>query len=184
MLWRGLNRTTASVHNAVMSVSRDDIEIRNRLVPGDLGYVIHMHGRIYGQEQGYGLEFEGYVAHSMQEFLAQYNSRLDRVWLCEHDGRIVGSLFAMHRGEGTAQLRYFLIEPEYRGIGLGKVLMEWFLRFMEQCGYRAAYLLTAPELAAAAALYTRYGFVLTAERPSPSFGKPEIEQRYELVLRP
>ena len=33
----------------------------------------------------------------------------------------------MHRGEDSAQLRYFMILPGYQGIGLGKRLMELFL---------------------------------------------------------
>jgi ribosomal protein S18 acetylase RimI-like enzyme len=88
----------------------------------------------------------------------------------------------MHRQSGVAQLRYFLIEPEYRGIGLGKKLMAMYMDFVRACGYRAAYLWTTHELAAAAALYRRHGFRLTEEKESTAFGKAVKEQRYDLVL--
>ncbi len=37
-------------------------------------------------------------------------------------------------------------------------------------------------LPAAAALYRRYGFRLTEEKPSTAFGRPLREQRYDLVV--
>jgi GNAT superfamily N-acetyltransferase len=87
----------------------------------------------------------------------------------------------MHRGE-AAQLRYFILAPAYRGIGLGKKLMELYMDFLRQAGYQSSYLWTTNELPAAISLYKRYGFVLTDEKPSDAFGKPVIEQRYELLL--
>ncbi len=92
---------------------------------------------------------------------------------------MVGFLLLENRGE-AAQLRYFLILPEYRGIGLGKKLIGLYMDFYRKCGYRSSYLWTTSELYAAASLYTRNGFVLTESKPSTTFGKPVIEQRYEL----
>lgn len=45
---------------------------------------------------------------------------MDRAWICEHNGKVIESLFLLHRDNGAAQLRYLLIVQEYRGIGLGK----------------------------------------------------------------
>lgn len=160
----------------------EDISIRNELVPGDLGSVIHLHGLLYGKEHGFGVVFETYVAQGICEFYHGYDPALDRVWICEHGGRAVGMLFLMHRDGGAAQLRYFLIRPEYRGIGLGKLLMERFMETLRGRGYRSAYLWTVQELAAAASLYRRHGFRLTEEKPSTAFGRPLIEHRYDLTL--
>ncbi len=41
---------------------------------------------------------------------------------------------------------------------------------------------TVEELPVATALYRRYGFKLTAEKPSTAFGQPLREQRYDLLL--
>lgn len=158
----------------------DEITIRTKLQPGDLGYIIHRHGILYKQECDYGIGFENFVARGLQEFYDQYDPSLDRVWICEHQNIIIGFLFLIHRPGHISQLRYFLIEPEYRGIGLGKKLMELFLEFHHSCGYNACYLWTTHEQEAAAALYKKFGFQLTEEKKSTTFGKWVTEQRYEL----
>lgn len=163
------------------NVSLDTLQIRTELRPGDLGYVTYLHGALYFREYGYGLQFESYVAKGLAEFYDNYNPERNRIWVCEHNGRMIGFLLLMDRGS-AAQLRYFLIEPEYRGIGLGKKLMNLYMDFLRRCGYKTSYLWTTHELETAAFLYKRLGFKLTEEKDSTSFGKPVREQRYDLVL--
>ena len=158
----------------------EDITIRNDLRPGDLGYVVHLHGLLYGAEYGYGIAFEMYVAEGLHEFYKSFDPEKDRVWICEHRHRLVGFLLLMHRQNKAAQLRYFLIEPNYRGIGLGKKLMELCLEFLRRRQYQSSYLWTTHEQEAAASLYQRYGFILTEEKESTAFGKRLKEQRYDL----
>jgi peptidyl-dipeptidase Dcp len=160
----------------------ENITIRTHLKPGDLGYVIYRHGKLYGDEYNYGISFETYVGAGMYEFYKNYNPDLDRAWVCEHDNKIVGFVLLMHRENKTAQLRYFYLEPEYRGIGLGKKLMDLYMEFLKEKGYQSSYLWTTHELYAAASLYTRHGFKLTDEKESIAFGKPLKEQRYDLLL--
>jgi ribosomal protein S18 acetylase RimI-like enzyme len=162
-----------------MEVKLEEVTIRNELVPGDLGAVIYLHGAIYGREYDFGVQFETYVALGITEFYTNYDANRDCVWICEHNGQIIASLFLMHRENNSAQLRYFLIRPEYRGIGLGKHLMRQFMAALSERGYRSAFLWTTHELGAAAALYRRHGFTLTEEKESETFGKPLREQRYE-----
>jgi len=160
----------------------DNISIRTVLKPGDLGYVIYRHGKLYNEEYNYGISFETYVGAGMHEFYQHYNPSRDRAWVCEHDGRIVGFVLLMHRENNTAQLRYFYLEPEYRGIGLGKKLMQLYMDFLKEKGYKASYLWTTHELHTAALLYKRHGFTLTEEKESTAFGKPVKEQRYDWTL--
>jgi len=159
----------------------NDIKIRTELKPGDIGYVTFLHGMLYSKEYNYGIEFESCVAAGLHEFLQNYNPSNSRAWVCEHNDQIVGFLLLMNRGE-SAQLRYFLLLPEYRGLGLGKKLMDLFKEFLIQCGYKSAYLWTTSELNTAAHLYIKYGFRLTEEKKSEAFGKSVIEQRYDLYL--
>jgi peptidyl-dipeptidase Dcp len=163
------------------TITLDDISVRTGLRPGDLGYVAYLHGDLYAKECGYGLQFESYVLGGLGEFGHAYDPGKDRIWMCEHENRIIGFLLAQHR-PNAVQLRYFIFLPEYRGVGLGKKLMNEFIAFMKECGVRHAYLWTTDEQHAAISLYTRFGFRLTEEKPSQSFGKRLVERRYDLHL--
>ena len=99
-------------------VSVDDITIRTTLQPGDIGYITYLHGTLYQQEYGYGIAFESYVAAGLHEFYSSYDPAKDCAWICERNGSIVGFLLLMHRDKTIAQLRYFILLPAYRGIGL------------------------------------------------------------------
>ena len=162
-------------------VSLDDISIRTDLRPGDIGYVTYMHGTLYSKEYNYELQFESYVAKGLCEFYEKYNPERSRIWACEHNNRMIGFLLLMDRGK-AAQLRYFLIEPAYRGFGLGAKLLNLYMDFLRECGYKESYLWTTHELDTAAHLYKRLGFKLSEEKESTSFGKPVREQRYDLIL--
>jgi GNAT superfamily N-acetyltransferase len=158
----------------------EEITIRTALRPGDIGYVIYMHGHLYKKEYDYGVAFEAYVAAGLYEFYTQYDPARDRVWICEHREQIVGFMLLMHRGNKSAQLRYFILDPLYRGIGLGKRLMGLYVDFLKEAGFERSYLWTTEDLKTAAALYTRHGFRLIEEKASESFGRPLFEQKYEL----
>jgi GNAT superfamily N-acetyltransferase len=158
------------------------VQLREGLRPGDIGTITWLHGSIYHRENGYGLAFEAYVAEGLGEFYRQYDHKLDRVWICEKGEDMVASLVLMHRGEHVAQLRYFLVRPEYRGLGLGRKLMELFMACLREKAYRSAYLWTTNEQSAAAVLYKRHGFELAEEKYSEAFGKPLYEQRLLLHL--
>ena len=161
--------------------SLEDISIRTDLRPGDIGYVTYMHGALYSQEYNYGIQFESYVAKGLCEFYEKYNPQRNRIWACEYNDWMIGFLLLMDRGK-AAQLRYFLIEPDFRGIGLGAKLLSLYMDFLHICGYRESYLWTTHELSTAALLYKKFGFTLTEEKETTAFGKPLREQRYDLVL--
>ncbi len=152
--------------------------IRNTLLPGDLGQVAYLHGKIYAEEHGFGQDFEAYVMDSLLEFYRQYDPEIDRVWVVENDGRMVGFLLLMHRPENQAQLRYFIIEKEYRGTGLGRLLMGQWMDFFQQKGYAGAYLYTTSGLDPAVHLYERFGFRKVSEKQSEDFGVPLHEILY------
>ena len=163
-------------------IKLDNIIIRTELKAGDIGYVIYLHGLLYKKEYGYGIEFETYVAEGLVEFYRRYDSQKDRVWICEHENKIVGFLLLMHRGD-AAQLRYFILQPGYRGIGLGNKLMNLYMDFLIEKKYKSSYLLTTDELLASAHLYKKFGFALTEEKPSSAFGKSVVQQRYDITLQ-
>ena len=159
----------------------DDTVIRTDLHAHDIGRIVQLHGSLYQQEYGYGMAFESYVSAGLYEFLQYYDPARSRFWLCEHAGYLVGCLCLLDRGE-SAQLRFFLIHPSYRGLGLGRRLLDEFFDFIQACGYSSAYLWTTHELTAAAHLYSAYGFQITEEKTSSAFGKTLVEQKYVKTL--
>lgn len=163
-----------------LAITLEDINIRTSLIPGDIGYITYLHGLIYSKEYNYGIQFESYVASGLHEFYQHYDESKDRVWLCEHEGKTIGFLLLMHRSEHVAQLRYFILTPRYRGLGLGRKLMNLYMEYYKEKGYKSSYLWTTHELYAAACLYKRAGFILTEEKDSTAFGVPLKEQRYDL----
>ncbi|WP_343673835.1 GNAT family N-acetyltransferase [Chitinophaga sp.] len=158
-----------------------DITIRNDLQPGDLGFLAYIHAKLYAKEMGYGINFEGYVLDGLGEFAHQYDPEKDRVWICEHEGQIIGSLVGVHRNSDI-QFRYFIFLPEYRGIGLGKHLMGEFINYAKASGCRNVYLWTTTEQKTAISLYTKFGFKQTEEKFSTAFDKPLTELRFDLAL--
>jgi peptidyl-dipeptidase Dcp len=159
----------------------DDVSIRTDLKPDDIDRIIELHSNLYKREYQFGPAFEKYVAQGLYEFYSQYDPEADRVWICEHEKQLIGFLLLMHRPERLAQLRYFILVPEFRRRGLGKRLMDMFMTFLNEANYRGAYLWTTNAQIRAAVLYARYGFRLTEQKESTAFGKLLIEQRYEFV---
>ncbi len=157
-----------------------DFSIRNTLQPGDLGRVAEMHGRIYAEEHGFGIGFEAYVMESLVEFCRQYDSELDKVWVVEAEGKTVGFLSLMHRPEDLVQLRYFILEKEYRGRGIGKRLMKEWMECYSSRSYSGAYLYTTSGLDSAVNLYEAAGFRKVGEELSENFGVPMVELEYRL----
>lgn len=160
----------------------DKITIRQHLLPGDMGYITYMHGKLYHEQCGYDRHFERYVAQEFNEFLEQYDPEKDRVWIAELDNKIVGTIVIMGRSGRVAQLRYFLIDPQVRGAGLGKKLMHEAMSFCREKKYTNVFLLTTEELETAAELYRRHGFQITKRQETDLWGQQVILNCYDAIL--
>jgi len=156
-------------------------KIRNDLRPGDIGYLIFLHGVLYAEEYGWDHTFEGYVAEPLAEFGKSHTER-ERIWIVEKDGIVAGSIGIVEATPEKAQLRWFLLHPDVRGHGLGKMLIEQALQFCRDCRYSLVFLWTTSELRAAASLYRSCGFQLIEANTHKVWGVMVTEQRYELHL--
>lgn len=164
-------------------MSQHDIVVRHDLRPGDMGKVVALHGELYALEYGFDHRFEGYAAETMAEFGKQYRPGLDRLWVAERDGRLVGCIAIIGREGGLAQLRWFLVHPDTRGSGLGRRLVDESLAFCRAAGYRQVCLWTVNGLDAAAHLYVSAGFRKTETKPPADlWGASLSEERYDLTL--
>ena len=150
--------------------------------PGDIGWVIARHGALYAQELGWDITFEALVAGIAARFLERFDPRYERCFIAERDGERVGTVCVVRRSPTTAQLRLLFIEPQARGLGIGKRLVDECLRFAREVGYRKMMLWTNAGLDAARGIYESRGFVLTKEETHHSFGKDLVGQTFELGL--
>jgi DNA-binding MarR family transcriptional regulator/GNAT superfamily N-acetyltransferase len=157
------------------------IMYRDELKPGDLGYLIYLHGKLYAAESGYTLEFEGYVAKTFYEFVEHYDHVNDKIWLASYNDEIVASIAILKRSKDEAQLRWFLVHPMFRGTGVGRKLLETALSYCAQ-RFRRVYLLTADTQHKAIAMYQKAGFTLTSSTAVEQWGKRLREERYDLIL--
>ncbi len=158
------------------------VTLRHELRPGDIGHVVQRHGLIYARECGWDHTFEAYVARPIAEFALRNDAERERMWLAEIAGRTVGSIGIVSGEADAAQLRWFLVEPDARGLGVGRRLVDEALGFCRATGRSHVYLWTVAGLDAAAHLYTRTGFRLTESVPGHRFGADLVEQRYDLEL--
>jgi len=157
-------------------------KIRHHIKPGDIGYLTYLHGILYSKEYGYDHTFEAYVASGLAEFVQSFNTDEDRIWLAETNGQIIGSIAIVGQSKLDAQLRWFLVHPEYRGLGIGKELLKGALQFCKRSQYKTVFLWTTSELIEAGHLYTCFGFSKTVEKKHEIWGKKVTEERYDLHL--
>jgi N-acetylglutamate synthase-like GNAT family acetyltransferase len=158
------------------------LTLRYGLQLGDMGAIIQLHGTLYAKEYGYDQTFESYVAAGLAEFAQSFSPDKDRVWIVEEKGEITGSIAIVGRSKREAQLRWFLIHPKYRGLGLGRILLKAGLQFCKEQGYENVFLWTIQNLAVATHLYRSFGFQKTDEKIHPLWGKMVHEERYDLTL--
>lgn len=158
------------------------ITIRTEIRPGDIGYLIYLHGILYANEYQLDRTFEAYVAVAFGEFAKGFDERKDRLWLAEKDDRIVGSIAIAGHADQAAQLRFFLVHPEARG-GLGRQLLDQALEFCRARGFSSVFLWTISGLPAAAHLYQQAGFRRTEQKTHELWGSRRTEERYDLALQ-
>ena len=150
---------------------------------GDLGWIVHRQAVLYAEEWRYNEEFEALVAEIVGAFVKNLRPEMERCWIAERDGEVVGSVFLVRKSDTVSKLRLLYVEPSTRGLGIGSRLIDECVRFAKQAGYRKMTLWTQSELDAARRLYKKAGFTLTAKKTHDSFGrKGLVAETWDLAL--
>jgi len=150
--------------------------------PGDLGWVVQVHGELYAREYGFDSGFEALVADIAAKYLRDFDPERENGWIAEVDGERAGSVFLVRQSRSVAKLRLLILRPEARGLGLGGRLVDECIAFARARGYRRIVLWTQSILVAARAIYASRGFVLKKSEPHPAFGRELVAETWELEL--
>ncbi len=151
--------------------------------PGDLGWIVQAHGRLYAAAVRLGRELRGARrAASSRTTPKDHDPRREAAWIAEVDGEPAGCALCVRREEDVAQLRLLLVDPKARGRGIGGRLIEECLRFAQRAGYKRITLWTNDILHEARRLYERAGFELVESAPHHSFGHDLVEQTWARPL--
>lgn len=151
--------------------------------PGDLGWVVSMHGSVYAEEYGWDGTFEALVACIAKEFIEHFDPAREACWVAEIDGRRAGSVCLVKKSATVAKLRLLIVDPAARGHRVGTRLVDECVRFARRAGYRKITLWTNDILDAARHIYERAGFVRVAvSPPERAFGKDQVFETWELTL--
>ncbi|MDQ1252436.1 MAG: hypothetical protein QG646_1557 [Euryarchaeota archaeon] len=156
-----------------------DVIIRTQK-PEDAGFIAYRHCILYGRENGLCGTFEQYVLDSLSKYL-EHRSK-GEIWVAEYKGKIIGSIGIVSTDQDTAQLRWFLIEPEFRGIGLGRQLLTTAIDYCMQKKFCRVILWTIQELKVAQHLYSSFGFMPVEQVENNSWKKGVVEERWELII--
>ncbi len=93
------------------------------------------------------------------------------IWVAEQDGRIVGTVSVVPKGEGL-YIRSMAVHPDARGKGVAALLLATVEQAAKDLACSRIFLSTTPFLDAAIRLYERAGFRRTDDEPRDLFGTP------------
>lgn len=148
--------------------------------PGALSRCAEMHARYYARTAGFGRAFEALVASGLAEFSGRLDRPCNGLWLALRGTDIVGTIAIDGEdiGPDIAHLRWFVVDEDAQGYGIGRKLLSAALGFCDARGFSATHLWTFRGLDSARHLYEEQGFVLAEEWLGQQWGSEVMEQRF------
>ncbi len=164
-----------------LSDANDVITIRP-FTQSDIEYVISRHKTLYYAERHLSGTFSAYVDEIVYRFVDKFNARTDCLNILECNGVPAGSIAIAKFDDVTAQLRFFMLEPEMRQRGYGNRLMDMALAFCRDKGYKKVFLLTITAQVVARHVYETHGFHKVSSNDKSEWGNGVVEERWEIEL--
>ncbi len=151
--------------------------------PGDLGWLIGLHGRWYAEHYGFTAKFEQVVAGIAADVAGRLAPPRVTMLIARDDEGPLATLTADgdDRDEpGRGHIRTVIADPRAQGRGIGQHLLATGLANLREAGLPGAWLDTFAGLDAARAVYLKAGFRLVRQAEGDFWGSTVLEQRYEL----
>jgi GNAT superfamily N-acetyltransferase len=152
--------------------------------PGVVGKIIESHAVYYFENWGFDVTFETQVGRELSEFVSNFDKNRDSLWVVTRQKKFGGALAIDARQAVTegVRLRWFIVEPKFQNIGIGKSLIRKAVEFCKKKRYPKVYLWTFKGLESARRLYEAADFRLCEESDVLQWGQNIKEQKYELAL--
>lgn len=148
--------------------------------PRDRAWLVERHQTLYAAEEGFDATFGPLVRQILLDFETSHDPVRERGWIAQQDGTPLGSIFCVARDAEVAKLRLFLLVPQARGLGVGKLLLRACMGFAQDAGYGGMVLWTHESHDVACALYAKFGWILQSSKPVRSFGVDLVEQVWRI----
>ena len=174
-------RTIERALGSRASQGNDTVTLRPPAL-GDIGRIIHRQALLYQREYGWDMRFEVLLAEIFSGMMQQFDPDMERGWVAERGGDVVGSVFVVRDSDAVAKLRLLYIEPHARGLGLGRRLVDECIAFARGKAYRRMTLWTNDVLKPARRIYAATGFRLTSAEAVNAFGQDMVSETWDLDL--
>jgi ribosomal protein S18 acetylase RimI-like enzyme len=159
------------------------VQIRRGGSSGDVNDLVRINGEVFEPEYGLDPSFASDMAVQLAELRRSgWPGAREGMWVAELDGRTVGAVTLRDLGGGLARLGDLALEPEARGSGAGRRLVEEVLGAARDAGYARVELVTFSDLVAARELYRSAGFEMTSSDHVFRWGRELDWERWELAL--
>lgn len=131
--------------------------------------------REYGASLGIDLSFQGFEAE-LKTLPGDYAPPKGALLLAFAGEECVGCVALRPLAERVCEMKRLYVRPRWRGLGIGKSLIEAVLGEARRIRYRAIRLDTLPSMVAARAIYEAIGFrAIPPYYPSPIAGTAFLE---------
>lgn len=144
-------------------VAVEPVRLRSEWRTGDDALIVDLHRRGYaGEGKAFGGHFPDYVARTVAEAGLGQSGNASRVWFAERGSETLGCAAMIDRST-RGQLRWVVLVPEARGLGLGKALFAAAMDHAAAQGWPEVFLETTGGLDASMQLYLANGFTVTSD---------------------
>lgn len=149
----------------------------------DIEYVIDRQLSLYQSERQFTTQtWKKYLTQGVLELVEKFDPKKDCMLILECDGNASGCIAITHTQDNTAQLRYFFLDPEIRGLGAGTALLNQALEFCREKNYSHVFLWTVSAQESARRLYQKAGFRISQTSENNTWGSPVLEEKWDLDL--